>query len=147
MINREELTKMLDAFEKLENEDAELSITSKGKILLRVYPLNWWSRGSEWPEEKRHSILALLTPFVGKMEKTIEGTTIGYKGEKDNISIRMNYVDKCKVVGYKIVTKTVKKEVERDPEYVEEEVEQRVAITDCDLRAGKFQEDDIEVRA
>lgn len=146
MINREELNKVLDVMDKLTDEDATLTIYQNSKMSLVVYPQRWiW--GNVWDETKRHAMLALITPLIGKLEKKVDGTSIGYFGENETISIRLSYVDKCKVVGYKTVTKTVKKEVERDPEYIEEEVEERVAITDCDLRAGKFQEDDIEVRA
>lgn len=147
MLDRQKINQLLDVLETLSEEDATLQITGGGKIDLRVYPLYWWHTGVQWPEEKRHKILALLTPFVGKLTKEVDGQTIGYRGEKDNLAIRLNYVDKCKVVGYKTVTKTVKKEVEREPEYVEEEVEERIAITDCAIREGKFSESDIEVPA
>jgi hypothetical protein len=147
MINREEVKAVLDVMENLTDEDVTIEILGTGKIYIRLYPKNWWSHGSEWPEEKRHKILAMVTPLVGKLNKEVDGTHIGYKGEKGNIAIRMNYVDKCKVLGYKTVTKTVKEEVEREPEYVEKEVEERIAITDCDIRQGKFSEDDIEVTA
>lgn len=65
MINREQVTQVLDAMESISDEDVTLEIYGKGKIHLKVYPKNWWSEGCEWPDEKRHKILALLTPFEG----------------------------------------------------------------------------------
>ena len=146
-LNREKINAVLDVVEQLTEENLTVSITGNGNIDVRLYPKNWWASGCEWPEEKRHKILAMATPLVGKLNKEVDGMHIGYRGEKEGISIRMNYVDKCKVMGYKTVTKTVKKEIERDPEYEVEEVEERIPITDCDLRQGKFSEEDIEVKA
>lgn len=144
-MNRIQINQLIDVLEQLKEEDADLQITSKGLLTLKVFPDGWWMTGNEWPDEKRHKILALLTPFVGKLNKEVDGTHIGYCGEKDNLYIRLSYVDKCKIVGYKTVTKTVKKEVEREPEYIEEEMTEQVPITDCAIREGKFSEDDIEV--
>ena len=144
MINREQVEKCLAVMDALPDDDVELSINSK-IIELKVYPKNWYYAEKPWTDEKRHEVLGIVTPLVGKLDKVVDGGNIGYKGEKDGLSIRMNYVDKCKIVGYKTVTKTVRKEVEKEPEYVTEEVEQRIAITDCDIRTGKFSQDDIEV--
>ena len=146
MINREQVEKCLVVMDALPDDDVELSINSKS-IELKVYPKNWYYAEKQWTDEKRHEVLGIVTPLVGKLTKVVDGGSIGYKGEKDGLSIRMNYVDKCKILGYKTVTKTVRKEVEKEPEYVTEEVETRVAITDCDIRTGKFSETDIEVSA
>ena len=146
MIDREKIGKFLDIMEYLLEEDATLSIRQDGKLTLNVYPKNWWS-GNFWDENKRHKMLGLITPLVGKLEKQIDGRNIGYSGESEGISIRLSYIDKCKIVGYKTVKKTVREEIEREPEYEEKEVEEQVAITDCEIRQGKYSEDDIEVPA
>jgi hypothetical protein len=145
MINREQVGKFLDALEVLKNESASLQIEQDGMIHMTVYPKEWWS-GKKWTDEKRHDVLSLLTPLVGRLDKQVSGTDIGYSGKKDNVTIHLNYVDQCKILGYKTVTKTVKKEIERpEPvEYEEVEEEQRIAITDCGIREGKFSESDIE---
>jgi hypothetical protein len=146
MIDREQVAKFIDALDALQEESATLELTQEGKITFRVYPKEWWA-DKKWSEEKRHQYLSLLTPLVGKLEKKLDGKNIGYAGDKDNVSIRLNYVDQCKILGYKVATKTVRKEVEREPEYEEVVEEVRTAITDCDIRSGKFSESDIEVTA
>lgn len=146
MIDRERIEKCLKVIDELSEESIELMVSGNGAINLRIYPKGW-IYDHKWSDEKRHQVLALVTTLVGKMEKQVDGINIGYKGDKDNLSIRLNYVDQCKVVGYKTVTKTIRKEIEREPEYETEEVEQRIPITDYDIRTGKFKEDDIEVTA
>lgn len=145
MLDREKINKFLNAMDNMPEEDASLSI-QEGKISLQVFPKNWWS-GARWKEEKRHKMLALLTPLVGKLEKEEDGGNIGYRGESEGVSIRLAYIEKCKILGYKTVKKTVKKEIEREPEYETEEVEERVAITDCDVKQGRYKEEEIEVTA
>ena len=147
MIDRDQVEKCLAVLDQISEESVDVRIYGDGKVELTIYPKNWWLNAIQWTDQKRHEVLALVTPLVGKMEKQVDGTTIGYTGEKDNLKIRMNYVDKCKIVGYKTVTKTIKKEVEREPEYETTEEEVRVPITDCDIRTGKFSKDDIEVPA
>jgi len=147
MINRDDVEKCLIVLEKLANESADMTISSSGHIELEIYPKNWYYSAVQWSDEKRHEVLSLVTPLVGRMEKQVDGTNIGYRGEKEKLTIRMNYVDKCKVLGYKKVTKTVQKEIEREPEYETVEEEIQVPITDCDIRQGKFKEEDIEVEA
>lgn len=148
MIDREKVEKCLAVLDQIPEESAELRVGAKGGIELTIYPKNWWSSAIQWTSERRHEVLALCTPLVGRLDKEEGGGNIGYKGEKDGLTVRLNYVDKCKIVGYKTVTKTVKKEIERpEPEYETEEVEERIAITDCDIRTGKFKRDDIEVTA
>ena len=134
MIDREKVLKCLDILQTLPDDDVTIQITHKN-VSLRIYPKNWYE------------VLALVTPLVGRLDKLEERGNIGYKGEKDGLSVNLNYVDKCKIVGYKTVTKTVKKEIEREPEYEIEEITERVAISDCDIRTGKFKETDIEVPA
>ena len=147
MIDREKVNKFLDVMDQLADEEVSLEITQDGKIDLRVYPKYWYFSGKQWSDDRRHEVLALCTPLVGRLNKEVSGTTIGYHGEKDDARVRLNYVDQCKIMGYKTVTKTVQKEVERPVEYETEEVEERVTITDCDIRTGKFSESDIEVPA
>lgn len=147
MIDRSRVEKCLGVMDQLSEESVDLTIQETGDMSLVVYPKNWWSDAVQWTDEKRHGVLALLTPLVGRLDKKVDGTTIGYTGEKDGISIRINYADKCKIVGYKTTTKTVRKEIERPTEFEEVEEEVRVPITDCDIRSGKFSKDDIEVPA
>lgn len=146
MINREKVAQFLDVMDQLTEESADFKIDQDGKFELVVYPQGWWS-GKFWSEEKRHRLLALITPLIGKLEKVVDGRNIGYRGNNETTSIRLSYIDQCKILGYRTVTKTVRKEVEREPEYEEVEEETRVAITDCDIRAGKATEDQIEIRA
>ena len=148
MIDREKVEKCLAVLDQIPQECAGLEIKADGRLELIVYPKDWLSSSVQWTPERRHEVLALCTPLVGRLEKQESGGNIGYEGEKDGLLVRLNYVDKCKIVGYKTVTKTVKKEIERpEPEYETEEVEERVAITDCDIKTGRFKEDDIEVPA
>lgn len=144
MIDREKVEQCLKILDQLPEESADIHVYANGSIDIKIYPKNWYMDGNAWSDEKRHQVLSLVTPLFGKLEKHVSGRDIGYTGKKDNVSITMQYVDKCKILGYKTVTKTVKKEVEREPEYQEEEVEERIPITDCDIRAGKYSEDDIE---
>lgn len=145
MIDRQKINKVLDCVYKYsETENLSISISPSGDISVSIYPKGWWNEGTHWSDEKRHEVLASVTPLVGKMEKHISDRNIGYSGSKDGISIRLDYINQCKILGYKTIKKTVQKEIERKPEYETEEVEERVAITDCDLRQGKFKESDIE---
>lgn len=144
MIDRNQIRLFLDVLERLQEEDAKVTIDQGGKIDLTVYPKEYWRDGQHWGDEKRHEMLALITPLVGRLDKHVDGRNIGYRGEKENVTIRLAYVDQCRILGYKTVTKTVKKEIDRVPEYEEVEEEQRVAITDCDIRQGKYSENDIE---
>lgn len=147
MINREQINKFLDVLEQLPDDEVTLEIHQSGTIEFKVYPKHWWQAGENWTEEKRHKVLAICTPLVGKLEKHVEGRNIGYTGSKDNASVKLCYVDQCKVVGYKTVKKTVKREVERPVEFEEVEEEETVAITDCDIRQGRYSESDVEVPA
>lgn len=146
MIDREKINKFLDAMDQLSEEDADMTIDENGAVSLQVYPKNWWG-GARWNEEKRHKMLALLTPLVGTLAKYEDGGNIGYRGDKPGVTIRLAFIDKCKILGYRTVTKTVRKEIEREPEFETEEVEERIAITDCDVKRGRFKEEDIEVPA
>lgn len=146
-MNRDQINKFLDVMDHLTEEEATLTIYQNGKINLSVYPKNWYQSGNHWSEEKRHSMLSLITPLVGKLVKHISDRNIGYSGENENVTVRLCYIDQCKIVGYKKVTKTVRREIERPTEYEEEEVTENIPITDCDIRVGKFKEDDIEVPA
>ena len=147
MIDREKVNKVIDVLERLSEDSAHAEIQADGSIQLIVFPKNWWASGSPWTDDRRHEVLALCTPLVGRLDKQESNGNIGYRGEKDGLEVRLNYVEKCKIVGYKTVTKMVKKEIARPPEYEEVEEEERVAITDCDIRTGRFKEDDIEVPA
>lgn len=147
MIDREKINKLLDAMELLAEEKVSLTIENDGDIGFSVYPKNWWTDGEKWDDAKRHKVLGLVTPFVGKMEKRLNGTDIGYTGQKDHLTIRLNYVDQCKIVGYKTVTKKVQKEIEKPVEFEEVEETTQIPITDCEIRQGKFSESDIEIPA
>jgi hypothetical protein len=149
MIDRQKVEKFLTVLDAMGEESATFSIKQDGRMELSVYPQDYWRDGKHWSDEKRHKMLTLVTPLVGKMEKYLSGRDIGYKGETEDTTIRLAYVDQCKILGYKTVTKKVKREIERpDPvEYEEVEEEERITITDCDLKTGKFSESDIEVPA
>lgn len=101
----------------------------------------WCPVGLE--EERRRKIIAALTPLVGKMNLSGES----WVGEGNGICVRAYQAQACKILGYKTVTKTVRKEIKRDPEYEEVEEEVSVPITDCDVKSGRFTESDIEVPA
>lgn len=151
MIDREKLSKIVDAMEKLDDFDVGLSVNGSGRMSLTIYVKGWWS-GTRPTEERRHQVLALVTPLVGKMEKEVDGTDIGYKGQADNLSININRIDKCTILGYKKVTKrvpkTTTKMVEEEVETGEfEDEEELLPITDCQVRMGQASESDVEVPA
>ena len=146
MIDREKVEKCLAVLDQLPEEQANIEIHSFGKIEMTVYPKHWYLGGKQWSDDRRHEVLALCTPLVGRLDKQEDGGNIGYRGEKDDLTVRLNYVDKCKIVGHKTVTKTVKREI-KPAEYEEVEETVEVAISDCDIRTGKFSESDIEVPA
>jgi hypothetical protein len=143
MIDRVKVNALLDVVEKLEKEDAFLNITGRA-IALTVYPCNWWD-GATWSKERRHEVLSIVTPIVGKMEKEESNGLIGYSGKKDEVRIYLYRVSACTILGYKKEIKKIKKEiVAAQYEEVCEEVE--TPITDCDILKGKFAETDIDKR-
>lgn len=142
MLNRELLNKIFDKTDELEGiVNVDIQIYPGGAILLWVTPRSYFK---PLPEEDRHKILAAFTPFVGKIELV---SNTDYKGEKDGVTVYLSRAKECKTVGYKIVKKTVRKEIEREPEYEEVEEEVQQPITDCDIKAGRASESDIEVPA
>lgn len=151
MIDREKLNKILDARDSLEGIiNVEVTCYASGGF--RVWVSKDW--GKELSEENRHKTLAILTPLVGRMEKQVSGTDISYSGELGNVNVYLSNVDKCKIVGWKKVVKSVAKtavkEVVQEQEVETgdfEEQEELVPITDCEIRMGKASESDIEVPA
>jgi hypothetical protein len=144
MIDREKLNKVLDAVEALTDPvEATITVTGYGDITINVYPKDFWETG--WTEEQRHKNLAAMTPLVGRLEKVVSGTDIGYKGEANGIFIRLNYVDSCKILGYRTEKKIVRKEVPVEVTYEDVEEEVRVPVTDCEIRSGTATMEDIEI--
>lgn len=139
MINRERLEKVAQTIDTL------------GEIGIRgtcdIKPDSLWSFWAWCPvgmeEEKRRKVIAILTPLVGKMH--LEGEH--WKGTNEFIDVMAYQAQACKIIGYKKIVKKVKKEIEREPEYEEVEEEVRIPISDCDIKAGKYSETDIEVPA
>lgn len=143
MLDREKLNRVIDAYESIvEISDPDISINAQGEIKLTVWPKSWVR---EPTDDERHTLVNTLTPLVGKMDKQISGTSIGFAGSADGISVSIYRADVCKVVGYKTKITKKPKVIEVEDEFVEEE--ERIAITDCDIKAGKFSEADIEVPA
>lgn len=139
MIDRTKLEKIANVMDELEKFGIRSSCDVKSDSVWNLWA--WCSRGME--EEKTRQIIAVLTPLVGKMTRNGES----WYGIGDGIDVTAYQASACRILGHKKVIKTVKKEVERDPEYVEVEEEVLVPITDCDIKAGKFSKDDIEVPA
>lgn len=140
MIDREKLEKAVQVVESLD----DLGI----KIDLEIYSdnRNWrfWAWCQEgMPEDTRRKMIAICTPLVGKMELSGQD----WEGSGNGFVVYLNRANACKIVGYKTTVKKVKREIEREPEYEEVEEEVKIPITDCDLKAGKFSESDIEVPA
>jgi len=153
MINMEKLLKVVDAMNALPDMSVTLTLESSGAMNVSCWVKEYWS-GAVLTEERRHEVLAILTPLVGKMEKEVNGTAIGYAGARDDLRINLNRIDKCTIVGYKKVTKRVPKmetRVVKEEKEVEtgefEEEEELKPITDCEIRMGKASESDIEVPA
>lgn len=151
MINRELLNAVIDKLDVIGvNNEVSLTMNNDSKdkytIGVSIYPRNWWS-GYVWTDEERHAALALMTPLVGKLTKEETNGSIGYEGAADGVTVSLNRVQACKILGYKIVKKTVKKEIEKPVEYEEVEEEERIAITDCDVKQGRASESDVEVPA
>ena len=145
MIEREKLNKILDAKDLLEGIcKVEITIYDSGDFRLWVTPL---SHICGMTEEERHKVLAVLTPIVGKLTMTLNGMDKWFNGEANGISITVCNADKCKILGYRTETRTVKKEIPVEVTYEEVEEEVQVPITDCDIRAGKATEEQLEVSA
>ena len=149
MINRQKLNKVLNVIERL-NNPSEATVTARGdgKIEVAVWPMNWWSDRKYWSADERHKNLAVLTTLVGKLEIIVDDGKISYKGERDEITIGLYYVGKCKILGYKNIVEMVEREIERkELKYETVEKTRQIPITDCDIRMGKFKMEDIEVKA
>lgn len=142
LIDRDKLNKILDARDSLERiASVDIEIYPGGDFRLWVTPMTYLAPMSE---EERHKVLAALTPLVGKIERKDE---TDYQGTGNGITVDLHRATTCKILGYKTVTKKFRKEIERQPEYEVVEEEVRVAITDCDVKAGRAKEDEIEVPA
>jgi hypothetical protein len=139
MIDREKLEKVALTIDALEVIDIRATCDIKSNATWDFWA--WCPRGLE--DEKRRKIIAIITPLVGEMRLTGEH----WRGEGNGISAMAYEAQACKIVGYKTVKKIVRKEIEREPEYEEVEEERQIPITDCDLKAGKFSKEDIEVNA
>lgn len=142
MIDRERVIKCFDANEAIlalnPKLDVHIDIRNTRSCNLWVF-----CPTEGLPDDLRQEIIAILTPLVGNM--VIDGRD--WRGNHDGLSIYFMHAQACKILGYKKVVRTVKRKIERDPEYEEVEQEQRVPITDCDVKAGRFKEDEIEVPA
>lgn len=147
MIDREKLTSILDRLDAIDSIEKELTLTiNPTSFEISIFPKGWWS-GKIFDEDDRHKIVGALTPLVGKLEKETSDGNISYAGEFNGISVSISRADKCKILGYRKVKRTVKKEIEKPVEYQEVEEEVRIPITDCDIRSGKATKDQIEVPA
>lgn len=139
MINRERLEKVAQAI------DALTEIGIRGTCDIK--PENLWSFWAWCPigmeDEKRRKVIAIVTPLVGKMRLSGEH----WKGKNEAIEVLAYQAQACKIVGYKTQIEKVRKEIEREPEYEEVEEEVRIPISDCDIKAGKYSEEDVEVPA
>lgn len=139
-MNREQINKILDSFERLpEGIRYYLEIKNSG-LEINIWPGDWYT---PYSDNDRHKVIALLTPFVGKLEKIkTVGTDIDFIGEIEGCKVQINRADVCKIVGYKVTTTAKPKMVATgDIEIIEE----RQTITDCDIKSGKFSEADITV--
>ncbi len=146
-MNRQKLDQILDVKESLEGiVEVEVTIYPSGRLRVWASPPSYYEKLTE---EQRHKVIAALTPLTGKMEVELHERDKWWKGETKDVNVTFYRADECKIIGYRKVKKTVKKEViikEAEIEYetVEEEVDE--PITDCDVRTGKSMEDDIEVQ-
>ena len=139
MINRDRLEKVAEAIDSL----GELGIRGTCDIKPDAQWSFWAWCPAGMEEERRRKVIAIVTPLVGKMR--VSGDH--WRGENEAIDAIAYKAQACKIVGYKTERKIVKREIARDPEYEDVEEEVRIPITDCDLKAGKFSEEDIEVTA
>lgn len=144
MINREKLNRIVDALEQIDDKlDGYFTVYKNGSIYMTVDPKSF---GDVLTEDLRHRTLAMLTPIVGKMEKTeLYNGNIGYRGASEAIIVTLNHAEACKIIGYKVVSKRKPKLVEVPGEF--EETKERVAITDCDIKQGRTKEEELEVPA
>jgi len=140
MIDRQKLEKIVNVIDSLTGLGLRTSCDIKSDSGIWYFWV-YCERGME--ETLRRKMIALCTTLVGRMEVTGESWT----GEGNGISVYANNAQACKILGYKKVTKMVKEEIAREPQYLEVEKEVDVPITDCDIKSGKFTEKDIEVRA
>ena len=141
MIDKTKVSKCVDAM----NELIDLNAGLRPDLTIKDGRWTLWVFGpSEGiPDDKRQKAIAILTPLVGKMQ----AVGLDWEGSTEEISIYFPHVQLCKVVVYKKIVRKVKKEIEREPEYEEVEEEVQVPISDCDIKAGRFSESDIEVPA
>jgi hypothetical protein len=139
MLNRDRLEKVAQAMDDLQEIGIWTSCDLKSDSAWSFWA--WCEAGME--EEKRRKVIAIMTRLVGKM--MLSGDH--WKGNGNGIDALAYQAQACKILGHKRVTKMVKKEVEREPEYEEVEQEFLEPITDCDIKAGRYSEEDIEVPA
>jgi hypothetical protein len=141
MIDRKEIIRYANLISDLIEVNADLRpelTVSKSGVRLWL-----WGPSEGIPDKDRQKAIALLTPFVGKMEAHERD----WEGHQGGVDIFFPHANLCRVVGYKTVKKIVRREKEREPEYEEVEETQQIPITDCDLRANRFSGSDIEVSA
>lgn len=140
MIDKNQVIKCIDAI----NEILELNAGLRPDLTIKADSrFTLWIFGPEegLPDDLRQKAVAILTRLTGKME--LSGRD--WEGKNEEICTYFPHAQACKVIGYKKVVRTVRREIEREPEYEEVEEEQEVPITDCDIKAGRASEADIEV--
>ena len=139
MIDREQLEKVAQAMDAISELGIQSSCDVKSNYKWSLYA--WCDVNIE--ATKCRKLVAIMTPLVGKM--TLQDGS--WKGEGDAFEVCAYQAQVCKIVGYKIEKKMVKKEIEREPEFEEVEEAVKIPITDCDIKQGKFTEADVEVSA
>jgi len=140
LINREKLNRILTLVESNPNIRADLDIQApSGRMRLWIWRIN----SAPFNEQERHEVLAQFTPLVGRVDKKRDLGDIDFVGSCEDLEIRINCAEACTIVGYKIRRKQKPKMVAVEGEY-EEDIE-RVPVTDCDIKSGKYSAEDLEV--
>lgn len=132
----EKIRQLINALEKVSVVRFYLDVLGN-EIRLAIFPKEYI-----FSEEERHQIVAAMTPFVGRMEKKQDiGIDIDFHGRSDDLDIRINRVEACKILGYKIERKTRPKMIDSGETEI---IESRKTITSCDLEKGRFAMADVE---
>lgn len=85
-----------------------------------------WISGVPMTHEKYHPVVSLLTSTFERLDKEVSYGEQSWRADKDNTSLVMDNVAKCKVVGYRTVERPKTIEVETEEMETTEE-----PIYDC----------------
>ena len=103
--------------------------------------MSQWLRGNE--KDKQNTMLDFVKVF-GHFKKSPQGGTIDLRhyDEFKNLQVILWGYDVCKVVGYRIEKRTVKKPL-LPSEMIDVEEEVTISVTNCDLSEGNMKMEDV----